>query len=179
METCNAFETIGTEGESSCVYEHDKEELIANPQMAIIEEEKKCGSSDSLVASHAKYKTNPQEIIKNSVEWTNDHDLPNWSELTGEPQFKLGIVVDKTVTTDIHLASIGKPASSCEVASLVVLKAPPKDESASSSILKEWLEANSVNCNSEGISVGWGECGYDNLLESTSIDAVYIILPPG
>ena len=101
METCNVTETILTEGESSSAYEHDREELIANPQMAIIEEEKKCGSSSSSLIDETKIKTKQKLIIENRIEWTNEDDIPSWSELTGEPQFKLGIVVHEATTTDI------------------------------------------------------------------------------
>ena len=169
METCCATETLSTEGESSCVCDHEADE--SNPQMAIIKE-KRCGSD--IVAP-----VKPKEVVKSMLEWTKDDHLPSWSELTGEPFFNLGIVVNEATTTDIHLSSIGKPASSCEVKSLVVLQATQQNGTKPRSILKEWLEANSLESNPEEISVGFGEQGFEELIHSPGIQAVYIILPPG
>jgi hypothetical protein len=104
-------------------------------------------------------------------------EIPSWTEMTGGPHFKIGIVISSSATTDQHIISaISKPASSCSLTSLVVLH--PQENENKPEVMHKWLENNNLRERVEDVTVGWGQEGFNELLES-QIDAVYIILPPG
>jgi hypothetical protein len=103
-------------------------------------------------------------------------EIPSWSELTGEPHFKIGIVINSCTTNDRHISAIYRPASMCSVGSLVVLH-PQIDENKTESMHK-WLESNRLEKFEQDITIRWGQEGFEELLKS-QIDAVYISVPPG
>ena len=104
--------------------------------------------------------------------------IPSWRELTGEPHFQIGIVVESSATTDRHIAAISRPASMCSLASVVVLHPSNEEEEKQPDTIDGWLDQNHMHNQKGEIKVRWGQEGFNDLLES-SIDAVYIIVPPG
>ena len=151
-----------------------KDLTVANPQMAMHHE----GSINTSKSLKSIMKPELDEELNDVA------DLPSWSVLTGEPHFKVGVLVYDINTSDVHLAAIGKPASSCVITSLVVLNSPTRNENphegSRNTFVKGWLESNFVSRHDdEKISLGWGAEGYQNLLRTPTIDAIYIIVPPG
>lgn len=133
---------------------------------------------------------NPQDMplsnLNKSVEHSKTEDvdefglkysgIPTWRELTGEPHFKVGIVIDSSSTNDRHISAMSRPASMCSLRSLVVLH-PQKEENKNESV-RNWLDKNRHAECEKNITIGWGQEGFEDLLKS-DVDAVYIIVPPG
>jgi hypothetical protein len=106
----------------------------------------------------------------------------SWQEISIEPHFNIGLIIDSTCIKDAHVSAINKPASRCHLTSLVVLN-PSSDETNSTSSINDsignWLESNKVSADVECLdSIGTGQGGWEKMLRSDSIHAVYIIVPP-
>jgi len=104
----------------------------------------------------------------------------SWQELSSEPDFNIGLIIDSTCIKDTHVSAINKPASRATLTSVVVLE-PCSDEKNSSlkDSVARWLQANKVSANVEQLDyVGMGQSGCDDMLRSDYVDAVYIIVPP-
>jgi len=120
------------------------------------------------------------KIISNSKKYCKSS---SWQEISSEPYFNIGLIIDSTCITDAHVSAINKPASRCHLTSLVVLH-PTSDETNSTSSMNDsvgkWLESNKVSsADVECLdSVGTGQGGWEEMLRSDSIHAVYIIVPP-
>ncbi|VEU37057.1 unnamed protein product [Pseudo-nitzschia multistriata] len=116
---------------------------------------------------------------KNKSRIKNLSRTPSWREAsTIEPQYKIGLILDSTKINDPHVSTINKPATRCQLTSIVVLQ-PDTNETTPDTInesVGKWLTSNKVT---EGIEhlefIGIGEEGCDKMLRSESIDAVYII----
>mmetsp|Transcript_536 Transcript_536/g.1257 ORF Transcript_536/g.1257 Transcript_536/m.1257 type:complete len:454 (-) Transcript_536:27-1388(-) len=104
----------------------------------------------------------------------------SWQELSAEPDFNIGLIIDSTCIKDTHVSAINKPASRCTLSSVVVLG--PCDGETNSSLndsVEKWLRANKVSANVEYLDfIGVGQSGCDEMLSSDYVDAVYIIVPP-
>lgn len=116
-------------------------------------------------------RTNPKSYCKSS----------SWQEISSEPYFNIGLIIDSTCIKDAHVSAINKPASGCQLTSLVVLH-PNTDETNSASSMNDsvgkWLKSNKVSADVERFCfVGAGQEGCDKMLSSNSIHAVYIIVP--
>jgi hypothetical protein len=136
-----------------------REEMgLDNPQMGLV------GPVDSL---------DPQGDAKFGGKYAG---IPSWDELHGIPKFQIGAVIYSSTTSDRHISAISKPATSCSLASLVVLH-PEKDENKPES-MDHWLQRNRFGKVATDITVRWGQEGFQELLK-TEIDAVYIHVPPG
>jgi hypothetical protein len=110
----------------------------------------------------------------------NYTDIPSWYEITGEPSFNIGIVINSRTTTDRYTKAISKPGSSCDVKSLVILNdEEEKSESEESSSMEKWLEEHQLVEDAKDISLSWGDQAFRELIKRPDIDAVYIIVPPG
>jgi predicted dehydrogenase len=110
------------------------------------------------------------------------HRSASWQELSPEPDFNIGVIIDSTRIKDAHVSAINKPASRCQLVSVVVLH-PSTDEANSTSSLKDsvkkWLKSNKVSANVEHLDfIGTEQSGCDEMLRSSSIHAVYVIVPP-
>lgn len=120
------------------------------------------------------------KITSNSITYCKSS---SWQEISSEPYFNIGLIIDSTCITDAHVSAINKPASRCHLTSLVVLH-PTSDETNSTSSINDsvgkWLESNKVSsADVECLdSVGTGQGGWEKMLRSDSIHAVYIIVPP-
>ncbi len=103
----------------------------------------------------------------------------SWQELSAEPDFNIGLIIDSTCIKDTYVSAINKPASRCTLSSVVVL-GPCAGETTSSrkDSVGRWLKANKVSANVEHLDfIGTGQNGCDEMLSSNYIDAVYIIVP--
>ena len=114
---------------------------------------------------------NPKSCCKSS----------SWQEISSEPYFNIGLIIDSTCIKDAHVSAINKPASGCQLTSLVVLH-PNTHETNSTSSMKnsvgKWLKSNKVSADVEHLCfIGAGQEGCDKMLSSDSIHAVYIIVP--
>ena len=107
---------------------------------------------------------------------------PSWAELQGEIRFEIGVVVSSADTVNYKLAETTKPISSCTLSSVVILNQPStssdQESTAQSWIRRNRLQGTTIKNARKKLSVGWGQLGFDALLE-TNIDAVFIIVPPG
>jgi len=106
----------------------------------------------------------------------------SWQEVSSEPHFNIGLIIDSTLIKDAHVSAINKPASRCQLTSLVVLH-PGIDEMNSTSSMNDsvgkWLESNKVSAGAEHLDyIGTGQGGCDKMLRSDYVHAVYIIVPP-
>jgi len=115
----------------------------------------------------------------------------SWREYSSpiEPHlshFNIGIIIDSTSIKDAHVSAINKPASRCQLTSLVVLhphnntnnKNQP-NQTTINDLVGEWLKSNKVAEDIEDMSfIGQGEDGCEKMLRSDTIHAVYIIVPP-
>lgn len=106
----------------------------------------------------------------------------SWQEMSLEPHFNIGLIIDSTLIKDAHVSAMNKPASRCRLTSLVVLH-PGVDETESISSLNKfvgkWLESNKVSADVEDLDfIGTKQDGCDIMLRSDSIHAVYIVVPP-
>jgi hypothetical protein len=106
----------------------------------------------------------------------NYSEIPDWDELKGAPHFKIGIVVASYHTKDRHISAISKPASSCTLASLVILKQQDTEEECEA--IRTWRSSNRLEEETDEINISWGQKGFQDLLKS-DVDAVYVIVPPG
>ena len=136
--------------------------LFANPQMA------------TLAAPQTNKENDSSSMVTSKLRYT---DTPNWFELIGEPVFKFGIVISQSTTQDRHIYAMSKPASFCQVRTVVVLT--PPEEGENPDCMDDWLDRNSLGRHKQDVNIAWGEQGFQNLLQDSSIDAVYIIVPPG
>jgi len=125
-------------------------------------------------------------VTKNTNKFTSKSKAycrsSSWQEVSQETHFKIGLIIDSTCIKDAHVSAINKPASRCQLTSLVVLH-PGINETNSSQSLNDsvgkWLESNQVLANIEHLDfIGTGQSGCDRMLRSDSIHAVYIIVPP-
>mmetsp|Transcript_20756 Transcript_20756/g.48852 ORF Transcript_20756/g.48852 Transcript_20756/m.48852 type:complete len:448 (+) Transcript_20756:284-1627(+) len=105
--------------------------------------------------------------------------IPSWRQPSRlEPHFNIGLILDSTNTKDPHVSAINKPASLCQLTSVVVLQ-PNTHEMTPQSVrdsVGTWLNSNKV---AEGVEhldfIGTGQDGCNQMLASESIHAVYII----
>eukprot|EP00536_Pseudo-nitzschia_multiseries_P007186 jgi/Psemu1/319072/estExt_fgenesh1_pm.C_1660008 len=105
--------------------------------------------------------------------------MPSWRKpSTLEPHFNIGLILDSTKTKDPHVSAINKPASLCQLTSVVVLQ-PDTNETTDESIRESvgtWLNSNKVAEGAEHLDfIGTGQDGCDQMLASESIHAVYCI----
>lgn len=117
---------------------------------------------------------------------------PSWIELSHEPRFNIGVLIDNTSINDRHVAAISKPASSCSLTAMVILHSSSFGSTNSSVVQEsadeakaklvatagEWLRTNKAELVMDYIAFGEGQAGWENMLESSDIDAVYIVVPP-
>lgn len=121
------------------------------------------------------------EVRSNSKKF---HRSPSWQELSPEPYFNIGLIINSTCIRDAHVSAINKPASRCQLTSVVVLHPDveePNSDSSSSihDSVRTWLQYNKVSADVNHLDfVGTGQSGCDEMLRSSSIHAVYIIVPP-
>lgn len=110
------------------------------------------------------------------------HRSSSWQELSPEPDFNIGLIIDSTCIKDTHVSAINKPASRCQLVSVVVLHPSAGETNSASSLqdsVQRWLKSNKVSADIEYLDfIGTGQSGCDEMLRSASIDAVYIIVPP-
>jgi hypothetical protein len=143
------------------------DDVIDNPQMG---------------HHHEEAISKPPLPRKNSQDFFKYTDTPSWYEITGEPTFNIGIVINARTTTDRYTKAISKPGSSCHVKSLVILTRPNNDEeekSEFSSLDRKWLKHHHLVEDAKDISLSWGDEAFRELIKRPDIDAVYIIVPPG
>ena len=145
----------------------DTTNLIDNPQMA------------TTTATQVGHEVISKPTRKNSRDFFNYTDIPSWYEITGEPTFNIGIVINARTTSDRHTEAISKPGSSCDVKSLVILTPPDDEEEKSESSMEKWLEYHHLVEEANDISLSWGDESFRELIKRPDIDAVYIIVPPG
>ena len=100
---------------------------------------------------------------------------PHWNELTGQPIYKLGIVIPTRTKVDRHLAQIYKPGTSCMVRAVAVLE--DNEAEHEPGMMQRWLEHHRLADRRDDISIYWGPDSFERLLSKSSLDAVYIIVP--
>ena len=100
---------------------------------------------------------------------------PHWNEITGQPIYKLGIVIPTRMKADRHIPSISKPGTSCMVRAVAVLEDNPDEHEPG--MMEQWMEYHRLGDRQDDISVYWGPNSFQRILEKSSIDAVYIIVP--
>ncbi len=132
-----------------------------------------------------------KESMPNSSIATNDfskmtankhHRSSSWQALYPDPDFNIGLILNSTSIKDAHVSAINKPASRCQLVSVVVLH-PNESEKNSSLSLKDsvrrWLKSNKVSSDVDELDfIGTGQSACSEMLRSDSIDAVYVIVPP-
>lgn len=120
--------------------------------------------------STSKMVTNTKKVNRSS----------SWQELSPEPDFNIGLIIDSTCIKDAHVSAINKPASRCTLTSVVVLGACAGETYSSlKNAVGRWLETNKVSANVEHLDfIGTGKSGCDEMLHLDCVDAVYIIVPP-
>jgi hypothetical protein len=138
-----------------------------NPQMA---------TTTAAPVAHEVISKPPREHPLDSFNYT---DIPSWFEITGEPTFNIGIVINARTTTDLHAKDISKPGSSCHVKSLVILTPLDDEKEKHESSMDKWLEYHHLVDETKDISLSWGDEAFRELIKRPDIDAVYIIVPPG
>ena len=121
-------------------------------------------------------------------------DIPDWDELKDHAHFRIGIVVQSHLVKDRYVSAMSKPASSCTLTSLVVLDdedgngnyASPnkiKKNNKNNEKIDYWMKTHRLdfveNNEKTNIRIGWGQQGFQDLLKSPDVDAVYVIVPPG
>jgi len=99
-----------------------------------------------------------------------------WRDVSpSEPHFNIGLIIDSTSIKDRHASTINNPATRCDLTALVVLDSTNSIRKS----VEEWLESNKVAKDVDDIDfIGQGKEGYEKMLRSDSIHAVYIIVPP-
>lgn len=105
----------------------------------------------------------------------------SWREVSIlEPHFNIGLIIDTTNIRDPHVSAMNKPATRCQLTSLVVLN-PNTDETTTDSIndsVGKWLKANKVSQSVGNLAfIGTGQDAFDKMIRSDSIHAVYVIVP--
>jgi len=92
------------------------------------------------------------------------------------------LIVDSICIKDVHVSAINKPASRCQLNSIVILQSGIDKTNSTSSLndfVGEWLESNKVSKDVGHLDfIGTGQDGCDKMLRSDSIHAVYILVPP-
>jgi hypothetical protein len=122
--------------------------------------------------------------------------MPSWKQFAPEAQFNIGILIDNTSIKDHHVVAISRPASLCTLSSLVILHHPSRmnttgteatpddadnpDEVETSFVAsaREWLRFNKAENVVDDIVYGQGQGGWEKMIQSSEIDAVYIVVPP-
>lgn len=138
---------------------------------------------------------NPESVHKGSSDSRSNHSTWNPSAATavkaGESLFRIGIVIHSDQTTDRHIGSICKPASTCSLTRVVVLNSKNHmtnndhsenhDDNKKEDVqfLSKWLQKNHFVDGPGGVTVGHGREGFNQLLLEPQVDAVYIIVPHG
>jgi hypothetical protein len=170
----------------------------ANPQMPMFEVHPASRVLDKSMDVKSTVKPNPSsdEIIQSTPSKGNSPKngyarMPSWKEFSPEPQFKVGILIDNTSIRDRHVVAISRPASSCTLASLVILhpfsansNEPNQDCNSDEAEAKltvtatEWLRTNKAENVVDSIDLGQGQEGWEKMIQSSEIDAVYIVVPP-
>jgi len=140
----------------------------------------------SLVQQESSTLKQLQESVSKSTIATNSISKvtsrsSSWQELSPEPDFNIGLIIDSTNIKDAHVSAINKPASRCQLVSAVVLHPNGADETHSTlkESVKKWLRTNKVSADVESldfIGTGWSGCA--EMLRSDAIHAVYVIVPP-
>jgi len=105
----------------------------------------------------------------------------SWREVSIlEPHFNIGLIIDSTNIRDPHVSAMNKPATRCQLTSLVVLN-PNTNETTTDSMndsVGKWLKANKISQSAESLDfIGTGQGAFDKMISSDSIHAVYVIVP--
>jgi hypothetical protein len=134
-------------------------------------------------SSHVSIVTSPGSKRNSSSINKTYVKLPSWREIgmnATEPDFNIGILIDDITVIDRHLSAMSKPASRCFLTSVVVLNPPLdcEDEKHLQQSFQNWLKINKIDVDVGDLILGEGIGGYQNMLEQTDIDAVYIVLSP-
>jgi len=140
-----------------------------------------------LVENNLERPDNSTGAKKTSKKHCRSQSWPERSPI--EPHFNVGLIIDSTHIKDTHVSAINKPASRCQLTSLVVLNPCTTDKRIATKPTKgvlsiedsvgKWLVANKVVGGIEHLDfVGTGQEGCDEMLRSGSIHAVYIVVPP-
>lgn len=144
----------------------------------------------ALVEQESNLKQLKESMPKSSIA-TNDfskmtankqHRSSSWQALYPDPDFNIGLIINSTSIKDAHVSAINKPASRCQLVSVVVLH-PNESEKNSPLSLKDsvrrWLKSNKVSSDVDELDlIGTGQSACSDMLRSDSIDAVYVIVPP-
>jgi hypothetical protein len=134
-----------------------------------------CPDSNGIANPQMALRMEPREKPAISLKYS---DIPNWDDLMGRSHFNIGVVIYQSNISDRHVYAISNPASSCDVTSLVVLT-PAKEEEGQPASTDGWLDKHNLGDRKKDIDIAWGEAGFEKLLKTDSIDAVYIIVRPG
>jgi hypothetical protein len=134
-------------------------------------------------SSHVSFVTSPGSKRNSSSINKTYVKFPSWREIgmnATEPDFNIGILLDDITVIDRHLSAMSKPASRCFLTSVVVLNPPLDcdDEKQLHQSFQNWLKINKIDVDVGDLILGEGIGGYQNMLEQTDIDALYIVLSP-
>ena len=130
--------------------------------------------------SSTKMASNTRNTRLKSTSLKKFNRSSSWQELSPEPDFHIGLIIDSTWTKDVHVSAMNKPASRCILTSVVVLEPDPGEtETSIRDSVSRWLEVNKVFANVEDLDfIGTGRGGCDEMLSLEFIDAVYVLVPP-
>jgi len=87
--------------------------------------------------------------------------------------FQIALVIHDCQVIDRAVTAIRNIVSRCQVTNLVVLQSNPATQEKDA---KEWMEQYLVQ-NADKVKVRFGEQGFQQMLKTPSVDAVYIIVP--